>query len=318
MADFSSAEEAIDAVAARAARARALADADDLIARVAAVGAGIIQQGDIRYPHALTELHDPPPWLCFRGRLELLDQPGVAVVGTRRATPYGERVTRALAGALARAGIVVVSGLARGIDAIAHRAALEAGGSTIAVLGTGVDVAYPVSHRALQEDIASQGLLLSEEWPASRATTSSFPKRNRIIAAITRATIIVEAPLKSGALITADHAIDLSRSVAAVPGPIDAPQSAGSNLLLRDGANLIASIDDALALVGAAAPPRSLPELHTPAEQSVWQALSAGALDLDTLAALSGLPARECLAAVTTLELRGAVVCDLTGEIRRG
>lgn len=231
---------------------------------------------------------------------------------------YGERVTRALAGALARAGIVIVSGLARGIDAIAHRATLEAGGSTIAVLGTGVDVAYPAAHRALQEEIASRGLLLSEEWPGSRASAASFPRRNRIIAAISKATIIVEAPLKSGALITADHALDLARPLAAVPGAIDAPQSAGSNLLLRDGAIVIASVDDALALVGAAAPTRAAPELRTAAEEKIWAALSAGPADLDTLSALSGLPARECLAAVTALELRGTVVCDLTGEVRRG
>ena len=300
-----------------AARARALDDADDLQARAAAAGAGIIQQGYSEYPGSLSELHDPPPWLSYRGQLALLGAPSVAVVGTRRATQYGERVPHQLAAAFARAGIVVVSGLARGIDAIAHRAALEAGGTTIAVLGTGVDVAYPVAHRALQEEVASRGLLLSEEWPTSRATSASFPKRNRIIAAIARATIIVEAPLKSGALITADHAIDLARSVAAVPGQIDLPQSAGSNLLLRDGAILIASVDDALALVGAAAPVKTTPELHTPAEQRVWDALSSGSVDLDNLAALARLPARDCLAAVTTLELRGVVACDLTGEVRR-
>jgi DNA processing protein len=180
-----------------------------------------------------------------------------------------------------------------------------------------VDVAYPVAHRVLQEEIASSGLLLSEEWPTSRANSASFPKRNRIIAAIARATIIVEAPLKSGALITADHAIDLARSVAAVPGPIDAPQSAGSNLLLRDGALLIAGIDDALALLGASAPPKIAPELRTPAEQRVWDALSSGSVDLDNLATLARLPARDCLAAVTTLELRGIIACDLTGEVRR-
>lgn len=301
-----------------AARARALAEADELRELASACGAGIIQHGDAEYPGVLTELHDPPPYLYYRGQLDLLGAPAVAVVGTRRATPYGERITRELAGELARAGIVIVSGLARGIDAIAHRATLEVGGRTIAVLGTGVDVAYPVSHRALQSEIASRGLLLSEECPGSRATAASFPKRNRIIAAIAKATIIVEAPLKSGALITADHAIDLARTVAAVPGPIDAPQSAGSNLLLRDGAMMITSVDDALTMVGAAVPARSAPDLRTPAEQKLWNALSNGPAQLDELAALSGLPARECLVAVTTLELRGAIQCDLTGEVRRG
>ena len=293
-------------------------DADDARARAAACGADIIQPGDPAYPAALSELHDPPPCLYHLGQLELLGPPAVAIVGTRRATPYGERVTRELAAALARAGMVVVSGLARGIDAIAHRAALEAGGHTIAVLGTGVDVAYPAAHRGLQAEIAVRGLLLSEEAPGSRATTSSFPKRNRIIAAIARATIIVEAPLKSGALITADHATDLARIVAAVPGPIDSPQSAGSNLLLRDGAQVVASVDDALALMGLPSTQRVTPDLHTAAERQIWETLAHGPSNLETLAALSGLPARDCMAAVTTLELRGAVVCDLTGEVRRG
>jgi len=226
-------------------------------------------------------------------------------------------VTRELAGALARAGVAIVSGLARGVDAIAHEATLEAGGRTMAVLGTGVDVAYPRAHRALQSEIARRGLLVSEEAPGSRATTSSFPKRNRIIAAIAKATIIVEAPLRSGALITAEHATDLHRTVAAVPGPVDSPQSAGTNLLLRDGANVIASVADALAIMGMSAPLPAAPEPRTAAERRILDALASGPADLDALVAISGLPTRECLAAVTTLELRGAIVHDLTGEVRR-
>jgi DNA processing protein len=213
---------------------------------------------------------------------------------------------------------VIVSGLARGVDAIAHRATLEAQGSTVAVLGTGVDVVYPLAHRSLQAEIARSGLLVSEEPPGSRATTSAFPKRNRIIAALTRATIIVEAPLRSGALITADHATDLHRTVAAVPGPVDSPQSAGSNLLLRDGANVIASVDDALTIMGVSVRNTSPPEPRTAAERRILDALALGPTDIDSLAAISCLPTRECLAAVTALELRGAVVCDLTGEVRRG
>jgi DNA processing protein len=185
------------------------------------------------------------------------------------------------------------------------------------VLGTGVDVAYPRAHRALQAAIAECGLLISEEPPGSRARASSFPKRNRIIAAMSEATIVVEAPFRSGALITAEHAIDLHRTVAAVPGPVDSPQSAGSNLLLRDGAHVIASVDDALALLGVSARHPATPEPRTSAERSVLQALSSGPTDLDSLAALSGLRARDCMAAVTTLQLRGAVICDLSGEVRR-
>lgn len=314
---FGSASEAIDTIAGRSARSAALAEADEILGRANACGAQVIHSGEPAYPPSLLELHDPPPALFCLGDMELLSRPSVAIVGTRRATPYGERVARELAAALARGGAVVVSGLARGIDAVAHRAALDARGHTVAVLGTGVDVAYPVSSRLLQSEIAESGLLVSEEQPGSRATKSSFPKRNRIIAALTRATIIVEAPLRSGALITAEHATDLHRSVAAVPGPIDSPQSAGSNLLLRDCATAIASVDDALALMGLTAPARSSPAPRTPAERRILDALARGPTDLDSLAARSRLPARDCLAAITTLELRGAVVCELTGEVRR-
>jgi DNA processing protein len=313
---FGSASEAFDAEGDAPTRAAALAEADEIVERAARCGAQLIQAGDADYPPTLLELHDPPPALYCIGNVSLMSLPSVAIVGTRRATAYGERVTRELALALARGGAVVVSGLARGIDAAAHRAVLEAGGLTVAVLGTGVDVAYPLSNRALQAEIAERGLLVSEEQPGSRATTSSFPKRNRIIAAITRATIIVEAPLRSGALITAEHATDLNRTVAAVPGPIDSPQSAGSNLLLRDCATAIASVDDALAIMGITPQLRSSPEPGTAAERRVLDALALGPTDLDSLATLSGLPARDCLAAVTTLELRGAVVCELTGEVR--
>ncbi len=316
-AQFGSASEAFDAIAHGSTRDAALAEADDVVARATACGAQLVQAGDDEYPAPLLELHDPPPALFCVGDIALLALPSVAIVGTRRATPYGERVTHELAGALASGGAVVVSGLARGIDAAAHRAALEVGGRTVAVLGTGVDIAYPISHRSLQSEIAERGLLVSEEPPGSRATKSSFPKRNRIIAAITKATIIVEAPLRSGALITAEHATDLHRTVAAVPGPIDSPQSAGSNLLLRDCATVIASVDDALAIMGLTASRRRPPEPRTAAERRVLDALALGPTDLDSLTTLSGLLARDCLAAITTLELRGAVVCELTGEVRR-
>lgn len=303
-------------MAAGAARAAALAEADEIIDQAATCGARLIQPDDGEYPSALFELHDPPPAIFCVGDLTLLSAPSAAIVGTRRATTYGERVTRELAGSLARGGVAIVSGLARGVDVTAHRATLDAGGRTVAVLGTGVEVAYPRAHRALQATIAERGLLVSEEPPRSRAKASSFPKRNRIIAAMTKATIVVEAPLRSGALITAEHATDLHRIVAAVPGPVDSPQSAGSNLLLRDGAHVIASVDDALALLGVYAPSLAAPEPRTPAERSVLDALSSGPAALDSLATLSRLPARDCLAAVTTLELRGAVVCEMTGEVR--
>lgn len=255
------------------------------------------------------------------GELAVVHPPVVAVVGTRDATPYGERVTRAIAGSLARAGACVLSGLARGVDAAAHRAALEAGGRTGAVLGTGIDVPYPAAHRALHETLERRGLLLSEHAPGERATAGSFPRRNRIIAALADVTIVVEAGAKSGALITAGHALDLGRTVAAVPGPIDAPASAGSNELLRDGAVVIATPEDALALVGLTAAPSSGRAAAVaalgPDDRAVWECLAHPAPDVDSLAARSRLPARRCLTSVTVLELAGLVSCELTGEVRR-
>ena len=277
-----------------------------------------IEIGDEGYPAALLDLHAPPRVLWAIGDLAVLRPPVVAIVGTRKATPYGERATREIAGALARAGACIVSGMARGIDGFAHRAALDVGGRTVAVLGTGVDVPYPAGHRPLHARIRANGLLLSEELPGAHAGPGSFPKRNRLIAALASVTIVVEAPQKSGALNTSAQALELGRTVAAVPGPIDTPQSVGTNILLRDGAIVIAEVADALQLVGLTPPSRRPdPEVATPAEQAVWTALADGALDVDTLAVRSGLPARECLAAVTTLELTGAIECALTGEIRR-
>jgi DNA processing protein len=199
----------------------------------------------------------------------------------------------------------------------AYPGALEVDGATVAVLGTGLDVCYPRGHASLQCDIGTRGLLLSELAPDDTAHGGSFPRRNRIIAALARATIVVEAGVRSGALITARHALDMNRTVAAVPGPIDVPQAQGSNELLRDGAALVASMADALALLGLTAPIRlsELPEGGT--ERTVWQALDAGGLDLESLAARASLPAHEALAAVSALELRGLVECALTGEIRR-
>ena len=211
----------------------------------------------------------------------------------------------------------MVSGLARGVDAEAHLGALEAGGATCAVLGTGLDVVYPKAHLALQREIAERGLLLSELEPANAAHRGSFPNRNRIIAGLSKATIVVEAGVKSGALITAGEALQLGRSVAAVPGPIDIPQAQGSNELIRDGANLIASIADAITLAGLTAPIRLAEIPEGSSERQMWDALAAGAADLDTLCTRSRLPAHRGLAAVTALELRGLVECALTGEIRR-
>jgi len=323
VATFGSPLQAWDATRPSPERAVASECASSALERAARVGARIVAAGDQEYPDRLLDLPDPPPVLFTIGALERLSAPCVAIVGTRRSTSYGERMTFELAAALAHAGVSVISGMARGIDGVAHRAALSAGGGTVAVLGTGVDVAYPAAHRALHAEIGERGLLLSEELPGDRASGGSFPKHNRLIAALAQVTIVVEAPHKSGALITAMHALDLGRDVAAVPGPIDLPQSAGSNALLRDGAIMILEIADALALVGASLPGArasvdiELADFSDLTQRAVWAALDAPALDLDALAARASLPARECLAAVSALEMSGTIECALTGEIRR-
>jgi len=269
------------------------------------------------YPAALSDLPDAPEVIWCIGSLEALAAPVVAIVGTRRATTYGERITRELSGALARAGACIVSGMARGIDGVAHTAALEAGGRTVAVLGTGVDIAYPASHRALYKRIAKAGLLMSEMPPMAHSHGGSFLARNRMIAALARLVIIVEAPEKSGALSTGEHAVELNRDLAVVPGPIDAPQSAGSNRLIRDGAHPITSVADALALAGLTPTIHTLLDPEDPDQYKIWKVLGDGAADLDTLCHRASLPVHRCLAAVTALELSGSIECALTGEIRK-
>ena len=276
-----------------------------------------IQRSDADYPEALRDLHSPPKRIWVRGDLAILGRPCVAIVGTRRATPYAERVTAELARTLARAGACVISGLARGVDAAAHRGALGVNGATCAVLGTGLDVVYPRGHAELQADIGRRGLLVSEIEPSNAAHGGSFPQRNRIIAALAQVTIVVEAGFKSGALLTARDADELGRTVAAVPGPIDMPQSQGSNELLRDGATMIATVADALALMGLTSPIRLADIPEGSGERRMWDALGKGAADLDTLCTRSGLPAHEGMAAVSTLEMRGLIECALSGEIRR-
>lgn len=309
-------ERALDAAAPAAARRAAVSTAVEVLERARSLGAQVLFPEDAEFPAGMRDLSSCPPALFALGNLELLERPCAAIVGTRAATPYGARVTRALASGLAERGVVVVSGMARGIDAAAHRAALEVGGGTIAVLGTGIDMVYPRDHRVLQRDIGALGLLLSEELPGVRADGGSFPRRNRLIASQAQATIVIEAGIRSGALITATHALELGRAVAAVPGAIDSPASAGSNLLIRDGAIVIAEVADALQLFGISGAPAE-PVLTDPTERAVWKAIASEAIDPDALAASAGLPARECLTALSALELAGLIEFGVAGEVRR-
>jgi DNA processing protein len=274
-------------------------------------------RGSEAYPKELLDLSAPPSELYAIGNRSALIGPRVAIVGTRQSTAYGERSTRTLTRALVRAGVSIISGMARGIDGAAHRTAIEESGKTVAVLGTGIDVPYPVGHSQLHRSIAEHGLVLSENPPGATAHQGAFPKRNRIIAALAPVTIVIEAGFKSGALNTATQALELGRVVAAVPGPIDSEQSKGSNELLRDGAVLIASPDDALSLLGVkAANDRPIPSLPEN-EQRIWNALEKSFLEMDALAAKCGLTIPDCFAAITSLEIMGLIDCSAAGEIRR-
>jgi DNA processing protein len=317
---FGSAAHAFAATVSAGQQSRLRDEASQIMRDGDACGARLVLLEDDDYPPALRELYDPPPFLFVLGDLSLLARPAAAIVGTRRSTGYGERVTEDIAGGLALAGVCVVSGTVRGIDAAAHRAALRRGGATAAVLGTGVDVAYPAAHRSLHRTIAERGVVLSEFPCGSRAARASFPRRNRIIAALARLTIVIEAGEGSGALITADHATDLGRDIAAVPGAVDSPQCAGSNKLLQLGAHVILGPGDALSLMGLKDPSSRRPDVAPTLqgdERLVWLALEAGATPLDVLTDRTALAPNRALAAVTGLEVAGLVETLPSGELRR-
>jgi DNA processing protein len=281
------------------------------------IGARILVPTDPDFPAALRTIPEPPPVLFAIGDLSLLERPGLAVVGSRDHSAYGEAIARVVAAQAVRAGLVVVSGMARGLDAVAHAAALDAGGTTIGVLGNGLGVTYPAANRALYERVAAGGLLLSEFPPGERPHAGSFPRRNRLISGLARVTLVVEAAIGSGALITAGTALDQGREVMAVPGPITSPLSTGCNRLLRDGATPYLEVAD-LALLfpelsfpveqaAAAVGPRPLPDSLSKVERNLAGLLAAEPMHLDTVVGRSELPAGEVLAALCGLELQGVV-----------
>jgi DNA processing protein len=267
---------------------------------------------DDAYPTRLREIADPPPVIFTRGRLTAADHLAVALVGTRRATPYGRAVAEHLARDLVAAGVTVVSGLAKGVDTAAHQAAVDGGGRTIAVLGNGLDQVYPPENGLLARQIVDRdaGALVSEFAPGVPPDAVNFPRRNRIIAGLSAATVIVEAGDKSGALITADFALEQGRDVLVVPGPILSPTSSGSNSLLKQGAIPVTSVDDILEVIGAQhdddglSLARPVPELSSQ-EMVVWQALSAAPHHVDELARGLRLRSGEVAATLAVLELKG-------------
>ena len=267
----------------------------------------VIRRREARYPQLLAQLHDPPRQLHVRGDPEVLAQPSVAVVGARSCSPYGAQVAHDLARALTGAGVVVVSGLARGIDGEAHRGALEAGGTTVAVLGCGIDRDYPRSHAELAGRIRQSGAVVSEYPPGVEPAPWRFPARNRIIAGLCLATVVVEARERSGALITADFALELGREVFAVPGEITAALSAGTNDLLRQGAAPLLSAHDVLFALGLDALVRSGMRKVSEGATAVLELLADGARGADELARLGRLQTAEVATALVELELAGLV-----------
>jgi DNA processing protein len=293
---------------ARFAAFKAAFDARAELERLHALGFGFLSRSDPGFPALLRAIHDPPPGLFLRGSAEtaLLSLPAVAIVGARACSAYGRQIARSVAREVAAAGLVVISGLARGIDSEAHRGALEAGGSTVAVLGCGIDRDYPAANRELARQIAATGLIVSEYAPGVEPAPWRFPARNRIVSGLCAAAVVVEARERSGALITADFALEEGREVFAVPGEITSALSAGSNALLRLGATPLTGAGDVLESFGLFAAERTEPDV-SPAAGLVLARVREIAAGADELARSTGLSAGELAAALSELELAGAV-----------
>jgi DNA processing protein len=299
------------------AEARANSEAAALIEECRRNSIALAMPSQPEYPRPLKEIVDPPGVLFIRGQILPRDALAIAIVGSRHATHYGQIQAERLASGLARAGLTVVSGLARGVDAAAHRGALAAGGRTIAVLGSGVLNIYPPEHGDLASGVLAQGALISEMSPKSAPFSGAFPQRNRIISGMSLGVIVVEASLQSGALITARHAMEQGREVFAVPGRVDSRTSQGCHRLIRDGAKLVESIDDVLEelgpLVEAAPSPTGQP-IHHPAElslneieQQVLATMASEPATIDQVIVASGLSAAQVLSTLSVLEMRRLV-----------
>jgi DNA processing protein len=292
-------------------KARLKIDLDAELDKLAAQNVRALTWDDAHYPSRLLQIPDPPPVLYVRGQLIPEDEWAVAVVGTRRASAYGKTVTQRLVADLAVNHVTVVSGLARGIDGEAHRAALKAGGRTVAVLGCGLDLIYPPEHRRLAHDLLENGALLSEYPLGTRPEASNFPPRNRIISGMSLGVLVVEAGVKSGALITADYAADQGRDVFAVPGNLYTRSSVGTNRLIQDGAKLVTGAEDILEelnllMVAQQVEVRAVvPE--TEDEALLLKQLSLEPTHVDELAQRLGLPIADVTSNLALMELKGMV-----------
>ncbi len=283
----------------------------------------LVCRGTPGYPKMLNDLPDAPPIFFARGEIAAADALAVAMVGTRHATSYGTRQADRIAYGLAKAGVTVISGMARGIDAAAHEGALSGGGRTIAVLGGGLGQIYPAEHIGLADAIAADGAVISEYPPYAKPRGGMFPQRNRIIAALALATLVIEAPDRSGALITARQAGELGRDVLALPGPVTSRASRGTNQLIREGATLVQSVDDVLEALGPM--PRSVDtedghRVRNPAELSlndlerrVLECIDPAGTLIDQVIAASELPVHRVMATISVLEMR-RLIRRLSGQ----
>ena len=301
----------------RISSARQEIDVDRELELCAAHGVDILTQSDPRYPRLLRELTDAPVVIFAAGALLPQDSLAIAIVGTRHATHYGLVSAERLAAGLARAGLTIVSGMARGIDAAAHRGAMIAGGRTVGVLGSGVLNIYPPEHMPLANQIRERGALLSEAPPLSHPMSGAFPQRNRVISGLSLGVIVVEAADRSGALISARHAMEQGREVFAVPGRIDSRMSRGCHRLLRDGAKLVEHVDDVLEELGPlveSTPGADGQNVRHPAElqlneqeQQVLRSIETQPTNVDDVIVRSALPVHRVLATISALEMRRLV-----------
>jgi DNA processing protein len=300
------------------------ADGARVLERVEQLGARCLLAGDPDFPTSLSAIPDPPTLLFVQGNIDLLRRPAVAVVGSRDHSTYGAEVAHMVSTAAARSGVTVVSGMARGLDAVAQTAALDAEGGTIGVLGNGLGVIYPAANRSLYERVSARGLLLTEFPPGERPRVGSFPRRNRLISGLARVVVVIEAAAGSGTMITVESALEQGKEVMAVPGAITSATSVGTNRLIRDGAAPLLEAEDLLQhYPEVSATSRqlelrpqsvggSLPETLTPAERELAILVPAEAKHLDHLVSEAGRPVNEVLALLSGLEL-GGVVQQLAG-----
>jgi len=308
--------------AATAIRAGSPQAGHDILDQLDRLEARVLLPDDPAFPPLLSEVPDPPALLFAWGDTALLVRPAAGIVGSRDHTPYGAEAARLLAAGVAGAGVVVVSGMARGIDAIAHAAALDAGGGSVGILGNGFGVIYPAVNRLLYERMVARGCLVTELPPGERPHAGAFPRRNRLISGLAGVTVVIEAAPGSGALITADCALDQGRVVLAVPGPITSPTSLGCNKLIQQGAKpalAAADILEELGLPGTAQgageergsgvgpPPRIPPPDLSVLQRSLWDTLSTEPRHVDVLVATAGVDTGAVLTALTELEMRGVV-----------